>query len=119
MIVITPSLFRPICVKCNFVFTNNAALDMHMKNQHNETEYMRMCRITQAVKISVDKKYPTIENKLKMFDCSECGILLVNIEQLNEHNMKIHNPGKQFACDKCKNIFLKEIHASNACDFGS
>ena len=108
MTVITPSLYRPICVKCNFVFTSNIPLDKHMKTQHNETEYMRICRITQTVKATVDKKSPSSEKSVKSFDCSECGLFLQNIEQLNEHNLRTHNTEKRFSCDKCEEIFSKK-----------
>ena len=69
---------------------------------------MRICRITQTIKTAVDNGSANNERNLKNYSCSECGILLLNIEKFNEHNMTVHNPARCFNCDKCENIFSKK-----------
>ena len=85
-----------------------------MKNIHSETDSERLHR-TEQLLMSVANQEQYISHPIKSvsFDCTECGILLKNMEDIKLHNKTYHGngdvkvePGKgSFDCDKLEGVF--------------
>ena len=84
---------NPQCPSCNIKFPNWVDLNTHMALKHQETDSMRVERLTSMVDAVVNN---TSEKKVlreatgKVFDCSECGILMGTSEEMKEHIKKKH-----------------------------
>ena len=65
-------------------------MDIHMKNTHFESEDLRIIRITKAVE-TVRQCEKNNQKKVKIQDCSECGVILPTEEDFRNHNKNIHN----------------------------
>ena len=57
-------LVSPKCYKCNITFEKMDYMDLHMKREHQKSEYMRINRLSQAVKFVQIKQEPA-ENIIK------------------------------------------------------
>ena len=81
----------PLCTICNIKFENRMILDTHMKVKHNETQHLRIERLTEGVKKV--RQGETSFNSLdkKSYDCTECGLLFSTGEELNIHNASEHD----------------------------
>ena len=65
-----------------------------MKKIHQETDDMRIQRLTHTVEADLYPKPSVIINtndtQVKSFDCSKCGVLFINSEELMVHKEKNH-----------------------------
>ena len=68
-------------------------LGMHMKNNHNETDSMRLERLERSYKTGSKKVTTNEKSEEKIFDCSECGLLFHTEGQINIHNTNKHPIG--------------------------
>ena len=100
----------PLCSICNIKLENMKNLDTHMKIKHNETEIMRIERLTLAVK-TVRQGENTFKNlNKKSSDCTECGLLFNTIEDLNNHNTSVHgNLGEDQQTSKNVQIMIDDM----------
>ena len=85
------ALTNPTCERCNITFTKMEYMDTHMKTKHDESDDMRIYRLTQAVE-AVEKKEKA-SKRIVSNDCTECGLVFVsNLEQIihieNYHSVK-------------------------------
>ena len=62
-------------------------LNLHMQNTHNESDHDRIIRLTETYQAKVEST--PVHNK-KSFDCSECGEIDQNSDELKNHNEQIH-----------------------------
>ena len=93
--VVKTTLTRHVCPKCDKTVRNMEILYMDMKNVHQETEYERIDRVTQTVKMFAQQESDEgviIANR-KSFDCSECGTIFESNKEQNGHNQKYHACG--------------------------
>ena len=68
------ALTNPECTQCNIKFAKASYFDMHMKNVHEETDYMRIIRLSNTVKDVLQPEPVEPKSMQKSLDCSECGI---------------------------------------------
>ena len=86
---------NPSCNICKSTFKKMEILNTHMKILHNETDNMRIERLTITIDNDVNRKFTDNENtssqSLKIFDCTECGIIFPTAEEQKSHNEKEHD----------------------------
>ena len=75
----------PTCMSCNIKFENIERLNVHMRVKHQETDDLRLVRLTNVMQASINKG-PSIQiQQIKSLDCSECGVMFVNINEFRNH----------------------------------
>ena len=84
----------PQCPSCSIKFKNWQDLNTHMAFKHQETDSMRIERLTTMVDGVVNKSSEINGYKEapgKLFDCSECGIIMGTSEEMNMHIKNKHS----------------------------
>ena len=85
---------NPSCDQCNIMFGSMEVLSVHMKLVHNETDSMRIDRLSETVKSTMCNKSINIkiisDKKHVSFDCTECGLIFVTEEKMKGHNDEHH-----------------------------
>ena len=73
------ALTNPRCNSCEVTFTKMEYMNTHMKVKHDESDSMRIIRLTQAVKtvVKMEPNSPkaTRVKRVASNDCSECGLI--------------------------------------------
>ena len=92
---------NPLCIIWKTTFQRMEYLNTHMKVKHDESDSTRIDRLTKTVELSLlnegkDKQININESKLKSLDCTECGVLFVNIKEQKDHNVKHHVNGASY-----------------------
>ena len=112
-----PAIKNPKCTQCNMTFSRMSFFDLHMRNVHGETEYMRINRLSDSVKEVLFPEPVKIKLVQKSLDCSECGILFWTIEEQKTHIKQIHGNNiehgekkleARFVCDLCDKPFERK-----------
>ena len=65
-------------------------LNKHMTLVHQETDSIRIERLTRTFEAMERKTQESSVTNYKLYDCSECGDLFVSSDQLNSHIRKHH-----------------------------
>ena len=88
------ALTSPMCEVCGITLKSLIDLNLHMKNIHSENYSERLHRTEQLV-MSVANQKPNISPQIQKmsFDCSECGVLFNNMEDIKLHNETYHRKG--------------------------
>ena len=82
---------KPECTICSIKFDNMQNCDVHMKIKHNETDDIRISRLTAAVKTVRQSEISNYNQKnMKSLDCTECGLCFVGRGELRNHNESEH-----------------------------
>ena len=90
-------LQNPDCHMCKKMFQSMEALNVHMQRVHSESDNDRITRLAATIAISVKQestKEKIIQTSL-IFDCSECGILFTNKEDMKTHITTVHKVEKE------------------------
>ena len=78
------ALKSPSCTSCNIRFENMERLNVHMRVKHQETDDLRIVRLTQFMQKAITRD-SSIVIWTKSLDRTECGEVFVN-----ENYVKIH-----------------------------
>ena len=88
------ALTNPKCDICNITFVRMEYMNTHMKVKHDESEYMRMERLKQGIETVVNKKPQNViiisGERVKIKDCTECGLLFVSENEYKTHLTNSH-----------------------------
>ena len=76
------------CRSCNLYFPNMEVLSNHMKLIHQETDHMRILRLTKWIENMQRQENVVVFHK--SFDCTECGFCFTNENEMKSHNEKHH-----------------------------
>ena len=83
------------CPDCVKTFPKMEFLNIHMKQEHNESDDSRITRLTQMFETAMSNaknngviKYDMVS---KSFDCGECGLLFSTIQDQMEYNNEQHS----------------------------
>ena len=87
-----PNIVIPACPECQTTVASMELLSIHMKDVRRETDNNRITRLTETFTPALKREPKESENKfhLKIFDCSECGKLFDESEELKIHNNEHH-----------------------------
>ena len=84
-------MIKPVCDVCDIKFQNMQDLSMHMGKVHGETDSMRINRYENLMMPSrYQKPQISIVENLKSSDCTECGVVLKNKEDMTNHIEEYH-----------------------------
>ena len=63
-----------------------------MEVRHQETPHMRIERLTRTFQCMVNQtsEMSGLQKQNKMYDCSECGLVFKDSEEMKIHTTKIH-----------------------------
>ena len=105
------TLTNPRCDSCEVTFTKMEYMNTHMKVKHDESENMRIIRLTQAVKtvVGMEQNSPKVTRVKRMAsnDCSECGLIFSSDLEQKNHFVNYHaaqKGEKQSPCGICGEI---------------
>ena len=107
-----------VCSECNFVFSTQENLTIHLKNVHpklNEVSTGQsvhkmggkqfkcdQCPHTTSRKESLKRHIEVVHDKIKSHVCGECGYAFSRKDNLKTHRNMVHQMGEKiFKCDKC------------------
>ena len=105
------------CPSCDNTFPKMEFLNIHMKQEHEESDDMRITRLTSmyeaALSNAKEKGERSNDKVLKSFDCSECGLLFTTIQAQTEHNNEQHRNYYISSCNTCDKVFESKEFLSN------
>ena len=90
---------NPVCDICKKSFLKMEYLNTHMKVQHDESDSMRVERLTETVNLALCNEHTNVKqsgSQLKSLDCSECGEVFVTNKEETDHIEKHH--GNKVGC---------------------
>ena len=99
----------PVCTPCQTTFPKMEISNEHMTRIHNETDHMRITRLTQTIETvrarELMESQSKMKSKLKSLDCTECGILFRTRKEEADHMNEIHGIAIdihiKFICSEC------------------
>ena len=102
----------PCCTICSKQIQTMELLNVHMKNNHNDSDNDRITRLTETVQKYLNSEVPT---KLPIFDCSECGVIFKTSNEQNDHNKTHHTclQESNIVCELCDKVFLTRKEKSS------
>ena len=105
-------LKNPDCTLCNKTFPSLEVLNDHMKLFHQESPSMRVERLGQTIKESLEKSSSGTDNNRGQtsHDCTECGICFISgVEKVNHENKHHAKNINEYICDLCDRIFPNRV----------
>ena len=90
------------CECCSITFNKMEAMDTHMRIKHDESEYMRINRLTKFAEAVIQKERVGV--KMISFDCTECGYLFDMEDEQKRHFADFHGvkkAEKRAPCGEC------------------
>ena len=80
------------CDIFNYKFKKMQDLNNHMATIHQETDHMRIERLTRTFQSMVNQASESskIQQYNKSYDCTECGVVFVTSDLIDKHNKEHH-----------------------------